>query len=115
MCIRTYLNGDGIGKGTHISVFFVLMRSEYDELLTWPFKQSVRFTLINQVYPEASISEAFIPDLQSPSFRKPEGDMNVASGFPRFAKQVVLQDENFTKGNTIHIKAQVDLTGLNRH
>ena len=27
MCIRTYLNGDGIGKGTHISVFFVLMRS----------------------------------------------------------------------------------------
>ena len=38
--------------------------------------------------------------------------MNVASGFPKFAKQSVLQDERFTKGNVIYIKAQVDLTGL---
>ena len=47
MCIRAYLNGDGIGKGSHVSVFLVLMRSEHDSLLSWPFKQSVRFTLIN--------------------------------------------------------------------
>lgn len=26
MCARIYLNGDGIGKGTHISIFFVVMR-----------------------------------------------------------------------------------------
>ena len=113
MCIRTYLNGDGIGKGTHISLFFVIMRSEQDNLLTWPFKQSVRFTLVNQKNPAASISEAFVPDSKSPSFQKPENDMNVASGFPKFARQSVLQDENFTLGNIIYIKCQVDVTGLN--
>ena len=112
MCVRTYLNGDGIGKGTHMSVFFVLMRSEHDSLLSYPFKQSVRFTLINQSNPSASITEAFIPDLTSPSFQRPEKDMNVASGFPKFARQSVLHDDNFTKGNTIFIKCQVDLTGL---
>ena len=112
MCIRAYLNGDGIGKGSHVSVFLVLMRSEHDSLLSWPFKQSVRFTLINQVNSSASISEAFIPDLQSPSFQRPEAEMNVASGFPKFARQSVLQDETFTKGNIIFIKAKVDLTGL---
>ena len=112
MCIRAYLNGDGIGKGSHVSVFLVLMRSEHDSLLSWPFKQSVRFTLINQVNSFASISEAFIPDLQSPSFQRPEAEMNVASGFPKFARQSVLQDETFTKGNIIFIKAKVDLTGL---
>ena len=112
MCVRTYLNGDGIGKGTHMSVFFVLMRSEHDSLLSYPFKQSVRFTLINQANPSASITEAFIPDLSSPSFQKPEKEMNVASGFPKFARQSVLQDEQFTKGNMIYIKCQVDLTGL---
>ena len=112
MCTRVYLNGDGIGKGTHISVFFVLMKSEHDNLLQWPFKQSVRFTLINQVNQSASITEAFAPDLKSPSFQQPENEMNIASGFPKFAKQSVLQDENFTKGNTIYIKAQVDLAGL---
>ena len=113
MCIRVYLNGDGLGRGTHASVFFVLMRSEHDNLLSWPFRQSVRFTLVNQVNPDASISEAFVPDLQSPSFQKPDGDMNIASGFPKFAKQAVLNDNNFTLGNAIFIKAQVDLTGLN--
>ena len=112
MCIRTYLNGDGTGKGTHISLFFVLMRSEHDNLLSWPFKQSVRFTLINQKNLASSIAEAFIPDLHSPSFQKPTKDMNVASGFPRFALQSILQDENYTEGNTIYIKCRVDLTGL---
>ena len=113
MCVRTYLNGDGIGKGTHMSVFFVLMRSEHDSLLTYPFKQSVRFTLVNQANPASSITEAFVPDLSSPSFQRPEKDMNVASGFPKFSRQSILHDENFTQGNVIYIKCQVDLTGLN--
>lgn len=41
MCARVYLNGDGMGKGTHLSLFFVVMRGEYDALLPWPFKQKV--------------------------------------------------------------------------
>ena len=112
MCIRTYLNGDGIGKGTHMSIFFVLMRSEQDSLLSYPFKQSVRFTLINQANPTASITEAFVPDLSSPSFQRPQKDMNVASGFPKFACQSILHEEDFTQGNMIYIKCQVDLSGL---
>lgn len=112
ICTRVYLNGDGMGKGTHISVFFVLMKSDQDSLLPWPFKQSVRFTLVNQVKPSASITEAFAPDLNSPSFQRPQGEMNIASGFPKFAKQSVLNDDEFTKGNTIFVKAQVDLGGL---
>jgi TNF receptor-associated factor 3 len=112
VCIRIYLNGDGIGKGTHISLFFFLMRSEHDNLLSWPFKQSVRFTLLNQKRPSQSISEAFMPDSKSSSFQKPERDMNVASGFPKFARQTVLQDEGFTQDNMIFVKCQVDLSGL---
>ncbi len=112
MCIRVYLNGDGLGKGTHISVFFVLMKSEHDCLLSWPFKQSVRFTLINQVNQASSISEAFAPDLSSPSFQQPTGEMNVASGFPKFVRQSILQNEEFTQGNSMYIKAQVDVSGL---
>jgi hypothetical protein len=26
MCARVYLNGDGVGKGTHMSLFFVIMQ-----------------------------------------------------------------------------------------
>jgi len=50
MCARLYLNGDGMGKGTHVSLFFVVMRGAYDALLKWPFRQKVCLcTRINNI------------------------------------------------------------------
>ena len=48
MCIRAYLNGDGSGEGTHLSIFFVLMKGEYDPLLQWPFESKVSLILVDQ-------------------------------------------------------------------
>ena len=47
MCLRLYLDGDGQGKGTHISLFLVIMKSDYDDLLTWPFKQKVTHSFLS--------------------------------------------------------------------
>lgn len=44
MCLRIYLNGDGTGRGTHLSLFFVVMRGHSDALLKWPFNQKVTHT-----------------------------------------------------------------------
>lgn len=41
MCLRIYLNGDGTGRGSHLSLFFVVMRGLSDALLKWPFNQKV--------------------------------------------------------------------------
>ena len=113
MCIRTYLNGDGSGKGTHISIFFVLMKSEHDNLLKWPFRRPVTFQLLNQENPERSIGETFMPDEHSPSFQQPKSEMNIASGFPKFASQSVLQaGTGFIKGDAIFIRCKVDVGGL---
>ena len=51
VCARLYPNGDGIGKGTHMSMFFVIMRGEHDALLPWPFIQKVHFRLLDQSVP----------------------------------------------------------------
>ena len=67
MCARLYLNGDGMGRGTHISVFFVVMRGQYDALLRWPFTQKVTFMLLDQDNVEHVI-DAFRPDPSSSSF-----------------------------------------------
>ena len=112
MCIRTYLNGDGIGNGTHISMFFVIMRSGFDNLLPWPFKQSVCFTLMNQKNPANAIANELMPDPGSSSFTKPVSDMNIASGFPKFAPISILEDSDFTQDNVLFIKCHVDCTGL---
>lgn len=43
--------GDGNGKNTHVSLFFVVMKGDFDALLPWPFQQKVTFhKYCNTVY-----------------------------------------------------------------
>ena len=49
MCIRVFANGAGDGKGSHVSVFSVIMKGEYDDNLTWPFTGTVTIQLLNQL------------------------------------------------------------------
>ena len=115
MCIRCYLNGDGNGKGTHISIFFVVMKSEHDDLLPWPFKQKVTISLLNQHTPantDAHIIQSFIPDTRSSSFQKPTKEMNVASGFPKFAPKSVLNEKCYSANDTIYFKVKVYLNEI---
>ena len=46
--VLLYPNGDGDGKNTHVSVYFQIWRAKHDALLSWPFRQTVTFTLIDQ-------------------------------------------------------------------
>ncbi|XP_072126241.1 TNF receptor-associated factor 3-like isoform X3 [Mobula birostris] len=112
MCARVYLNGDGMGKGTHLSVFFVVMRGEYDSLLPWPFRQKVTLTLLDQGLGKGHVSDTFKPDPNSSSFGRPQGEMNVASGCPLFVAQTVLENKNrqYIKDDTIFIKITVDVS-----
>lgn len=115
MCIRCYLNGDGSGKGTHVSVFFVMMKSEHDDLLPWPFKQKVTISLLNQETPSDSsshITQSFMPDAKSSSFQKPTKDMNIASGFPKFAPRSVLNEKRYSNNDTVYFKVKVDLSDI---
>ena len=48
MCLNVDVNGFDIGKGTHISVFIVIMRGEFDYQLKWPFHGSMNIVLLDQ-------------------------------------------------------------------
>ncbi|GCB79882.1 hypothetical protein scyTo_0016056, partial [Scyliorhinus torazame] len=112
MCARVYLNGDGMGKGTHLSLFFVVMRGEYDALLPWPFKQKVTLMLLDQAPASRHLGDAFKPDPNSSSFKKPVSEMNIASGCPLFVTQTVLESGTYIKDDTIFIKVVVDTSDL---
>ena len=106
-CARLYLNGDGIGRKDYISLFFVIMKSEYDELQEWPFYNEVTLRLLNLDDLEKSISESFMPDRESPSFMKPRIDMNIASGCPRLLQKSKLLNDGFVKNDCIYIEVTV--------
>lgn len=112
MCARVYLNGDGMGKGSHLSLFFVVMRGEYDALLPWPFKQKVTLMLMDQGPSRKHLGDAFKPDPNSSSFRRPVAEMNIASGCPLFVSQSLLETGSYIKDDTIFIKVTVDTSDL---
>uniref|UniRef100_A0AAU6MX45 Tumor necrosis factor receptor-related factor 3 n=1 Tax=Argopecten irradians TaxID=31199 RepID=A0AAU6MX45_ARGIR len=113
MCARVYLNGDGMGKGTHMSLFFVVMRGDFDSLLPWPFQQKVIMMLLDQDTAARHLSDTFRPDPNSNSFRKPQTEMNIASGCPLFVSHTVLETRTYLHDDTIFIKIEVDTNGIN--
>ena len=105
------MNGDGSGKGTHLSFFITLMRGEYDALLPWPFRQAVTLTLVDQNR-QRDIVQSFRPEPTSSSFQRPRNEMNVASGCPTFAPIAVLDNNSYVKDDTVFFKCMVDTIGL---
>lgn len=112
VCARLYPYGDGMGRGSHVSLFFVIMRGEYDALLPWPFRQKVTFRMIDQDHVEDT-TDAFRPDASSASFRRPTSSMNIASGCPLFISHNTLHSRGYIKDNVMFIKISVDMSGLN--
>ena len=49
MCVSIDPNGDGSGKGTHISLFVHLMKGDNDDNLKFPFKGHIVVSLLNQL------------------------------------------------------------------
>ena len=111
MCARIYLNGDGIRRGTHISLFFVVMRGEYDTILRWPFRQRVTFVLLDQENVEHVIY-AFTPDPNSSSFQRPRRETNIASGCPMFCSIEELNNHAYVRDDTVFFKIIVDTSDL---
>jgi len=107
-CLRLYLHGDGMGKGTHLSLFLVLMKSEYDNILEWPFQKKIKFTLINQEDRSKDHVEKMFPNKDSSSFQKPKKDMNIASGCPMFMNLNRLQPEGFLKDDSLFVEVKID-------
>ena len=112
MCLRLYMDGDGSGKGTHLSFFLTLMKGEYDALLSWPFRQTVTLMLVDQDK-QKDIYQSFRPDPSSSSFQRPINEMNVASGCPKFAPLSVLDNPSYVKDDTVFMKCRIDTTGIN--
>ena len=111
MCIRAYLNGDGSGYKTHFSVFFVLMRGEFDPLMKWPFEYKVSLILVDQDA-RKHIVQTFKPTAESSSFKRPTSDMNVASGCPQFSKLSVLDNPSYVKDDVLYLKCIIDTSRI---
>ena len=116
MQLKIYLNGDGTGKGKYVSLFFIILKSPYDDILSWPFQQKVKMVAMDQSSRGQHITDAFRPDLSSSSFQKPVGTANIATGCPLFMPLALLEAGGdgglYVKDDVMYVKAIVDRAGL---
>ena len=49
MCLNVYANGLSDGKSNYVSVYVSLMRGDNDDNLKWPFKGTIKVSLLNQL------------------------------------------------------------------
>ena len=103
MCVRIFPVGDGVGKGTHISVFLMVMPGQFDEQLPWPFRKKVTIMLLDYDN-EEHVTDTFRPDPNSSSFQRPRGEMNIASGCPKFCALTELNRHAYVRDDTMEMK-----------
>ncbi|XP_041091381.1 TNF receptor-associated factor 2-like [Polyodon spathula] len=110
LCLRLYPCGDGVGWGSHVSLFLCVMRGEWDDVLPWPFRHRVTFSCLDASGGGSDVREAFLPDPLSASFQKPRAAVNVASGCPLFIRHsLLLAPHNpYLRNDTLYIKAVIE-------
>jgi len=107
-----FLNGNGGGENSHLSVYIKLLPGEYDSILRWPFKYTVSFTLLDQADQRkdaCNIVESFIPDPNWKNFQRPSTEPDsLGFGFPKFVPHEMLETRNYVRDDCIFIKIRVD-------
>ena len=103
-------NGQGFAENTHLTVFLIIMKGEYDASLTWPFHKKVTFTLIDQkenANDRKNIVRSFTSDSKRKSFERPVKEQNVGWGLDKFVSHKELQKRCYTVDDAIFIQVHI--------
>lgn len=109
MKIRIYLNGKDDGEGKHISIYVVIMKGDFDALLTWPFQEPIKIIFVDQGDSKTHIHDTIIPDVRDPPYQRPVLDMNSGIGCSTFLSLETLDhpSHSYIKDDTSFIRIVV--------
>ena len=93
----------------YMGVYIILMRSDHDGMLPWPFKERLVFSVIDQQDDEQCRMdhvEVLDPEGQI-EFQRPQQDQNEGFGYSTFISHSKLRTCKYIKDNTVYIQVQV--------
>ena len=107
--LKVRVDPNGYGKNTHLSVFIIVMKGEYDAILPWPFKKRVKFTVIDQ-QEDADKQENVTLKLtikNIPNFARPVTEENAGWGFKEFVSHEKLNSRRYIVDDTLFLQVQI--------
>ena len=94
----------------HLGVYLVVMKSEHDAILSWPFKKKCTFTLIDQQDNEEereNIMRIMTPRGEN-NFERAVKKENNGRGPPRFVSHATLITRKYIKDDTVFIIVSIE-------
>ena len=112
MRLQTFPNGDTTGQNTHLSLFILIMRGEFDDMLQWPFTGRVTIDMYSENLKQwTPITVVDFKD--SPVDRKCDRLTNGSWGYPQFLPHdQVAAEYMLTDGTYSHVRLRVNYVEL---
>ena len=111
-CLRIFANGDGSGKGSHLSIFAYIMKGQHDDHLWWPFTGTISFELFNWLGDKRHYKRTLSIDADDNFTKVTQGEYGKNLGYHQFISQSYLQsaDAQYIKHDCIHVKVNIRLS-----
>lgn len=104
--LTLFPNGNGEKRRTHVSLYFAIMKGDFDQLLVWPFKGKVTLTLLDPSgYNKHHVLKYPTPSYNRAVIARPTTDQKNAVGFQQF---IGLDEiEYYLHHNALYIQVEI--------
>lgn len=114
LCLTVYPDGNCSGKGTHLAVYFQLLRGEFDAILPWPMRRIVDVAIVNQQHQFGTEHRSFqyrmFPEAVRTALHQPVTDSNASCGTPKFVSFETLERNGaLLKDDRIFLRCTVSM------
>jgi len=101
---------DKLGGTVFLWMFIVVMRGEYDAVLTWPFEKNVRLTVIDQkkdLIRRRNITSHLVTGIDREAFNRPVEQQNEAVMFPEMLTLERLNSSCYIVNDTLFLQVEI--------
>ena len=87
LCLIVETNGNGSGKGSHLSIFAYIMKGQHDDLLQWPFTGTIIIELLNWLENKRHYKKKLSIGTNNDFVRVTKGEYGKNCGYYQFISQ----------------------------
>ena len=87
LCLTVDANGHDSGKGSHLSIFAIIMKGQHDDHLQWPFIGTIIIELLNWLEDKGHYKMTISIDTNNDFVRVTKGEYGENTGYGQFISQ----------------------------
>ena len=110
LCLAVDANGQGSGKGSHLSIYAFIMKGQHDDRLQWPFTGTIIIELLNWLEDWGHYKMTLSIDTNNDFVRVTKGEYGNNGGYEHFISQSSLNSSTnpqYLYQDSIRVRVQV--------